>query len=60
MRCAACWCVSSSLLCSCVPVSYAVQVEALGVVSMDTKQLAGIQNRTWRVAYLEALGVRKS
>lgn len=60
MCCAACWCVSSSLLCSCVPVSSAVQVGALGVVSMDTKQLAGIQNRTWRVAYLEALGVRKS
>lgn len=51
---------SSSLLCGCVPISSTVQVEALGVVSMDTKQLAGIQNRTWRVAYLQALGARKS
>lgn len=53
-------CFSSCLLCSCVPISSTVQVEALGVVSMDTKQLAGIQNRTWRVAYLQALGARKS
>lgn len=53
-------CFSSSLLCSCVPISSTVQVGALGVVSMDTKQLARIQNRTWRVAYLQALGARKS
>lgn len=53
-------CFSSSLLCTCVPISSTVQVEALGVVSMDTKQLAAIQNRTWRVAYLQALGARKS
>ena len=48
------------LLCGCVPISSTVQVEALGVVSMDTKQLAGIQNRTWRVAYLQALEAGKS
>lgn len=29
---------SSFLLCSCVPISSTVQVGALGVVSMDTKQ----------------------
>ena len=52
--------LSSPLLCSFVQISSTVQVGALGVVSMDTKQLAWIQNRTWRVAYLEALGARKS
>lgn len=45
---------------STVQISSTVQVEALGVVSMDTKQLAQIQNRTRSVAYLQALGANKS
>lgn len=53
-------CLSSSVLCSFVPIPSTVQVGALGIVSMDTKQLAWNQNRTLRVAYSEALGARKS
>ncbi|CAB1420833.1 unnamed protein product [Pleuronectes platessa] len=42
------------------PTSSPARVEALRVVPMDTKQLAGIQNRTWRVACSQALGAGKS
>lgn len=42
--------------CSALLISFIVQVETLGVVAMETKQLAGIQIWTWRVAYLQAFG----